>query len=168
MSQSAASSRVESLLRAYGPASSQQQNGSSAVSMAAAAGISVEPSDWGSGITVEKDYRGPHVTWPLTKATVESVLRHIRTEPDVPLHPKYVAEILGRACMRFRESSSVHDMQVSQAHLRPSISLFKTTEPPSHTGGRSACIPVLTHSGNPSNSAGSYTSSGSITHAAER
>ena len=117
LSQSAASSRVESLLRAYGPASSQPQNGSSAVSMAAAAGVSIEPSDWGSGIAVEKDYRGPHVTWPLTKATVEAVLLHIRTEPDVPLHPKYVAEILGRACLRFREISAVHDMQVQAPDL---------------------------------------------------
>jgi hypothetical protein len=117
LSQSAASSRVESLLRAYGPASTQQHNGSSAVSMAAAAGVSVEPSDWGSGMTVEKDYRGPHVTWPLTKANVEAVLKHIRTEPDVPLHPKYVAEILGRACLRFKESSSVHDMQVLHRHI---------------------------------------------------
>ncbi len=115
LSQSAASSRVETLLRVYGPSSSQHQSGNSATSIAAAAGVSTEPSDWGSGLTVEKDYRGPHVTWPLTKATVDSVLQHIRTQPDVPLHPKYVAEILGRACLRFRESTSVHDMQAAPA-----------------------------------------------------
>jgi len=82
--------------------------------MAAAAGVSTDPTDWGSDCSVDKAYKGPHVSWPLRKENVEAVLHHFRTQPDVPLHPKYMAEILGKATVHFRECSSVYDMQVPE------------------------------------------------------
>ena len=113
LSQSVVSSRVESLLRSYSPASAAM-NGNSATSVATAAGVSTNFADWGANMTVPDTYAGPHVKWPLTAENVQSVLHHIRTKPDTPLHEKYVCEIVGRACQQFSQKlkDSVYDMQV--------------------------------------------------------
>jgi hypothetical protein len=113
LTQSVVSSRVESLLRSYSPGTAAA-NGNSAASVAAAAGVSTKFSDWGANIAVPDSYAGPHVKWPLTAENVQSVLHHIRTNPDTPIHEKYVCEILGRACQHLSHNlvDSVHEMEV--------------------------------------------------------
>ena len=112
LNQSVVSNRIESLLRTYGPVGGV--NGSSAAAVSAAAGVSTNYSEWGTSDVVKDTYKGPHVRWPLTHDNVQEVLKHIRTKPDVPLHQKYVCEILGAACklMGEKHRDSVYDLQV--------------------------------------------------------
>ena len=110
LNQQIISSRVETLLRSYGLATSP--SASSATALAAAAGVSSDPSTWGADMTIESSYRGPHLCWPLTKQCVEGILHHIRNRPQVSLHPKYMAQLLGQACLHFRRCSTLHRMQV--------------------------------------------------------
>uniref|UniRef100_A0A7S0U557 Serine/threonine-protein phosphatase n=2 Tax=Hemiselmis andersenii TaxID=464988 RepID=A0A7S0U557_HEMAN len=114
LDQSATITRVEHMLRAYHPASSATPNGNSAVALSISGGLSPNSMDWGADIQIEPGYEGPHITWPLTLSTVENVLHHIRTKPEIAIHKKYVAEVVGRACdlMGKQLKDSVYDMAV--------------------------------------------------------
>jgi protein phosphatase len=84
------------------------------VALSITGGLSPNHLDWGQEIVVESTYEGPHITWPLTLKNVETVLHHIRTKPDIAIHKKYVAEVVGRACdlMSKQLKDSVYDMVV--------------------------------------------------------
>jgi len=114
LDQTATISRVEHMLRAYHPATSGTPNGNSAVALSISGGVSTNYNDWGQDMAIEADYEGPHVKWPLTLANVQEVLHHIRTQPDIAIHKKYVAEIVGRGCQMMNQElqDSVYDMEV--------------------------------------------------------
>jgi hypothetical protein len=80
LDQSATISRVEQMLRAYHP-SSAPNNGTSAVALSVSAGVSTKYDEWGSDITVEADYVGPHVKWPLTLENVQKVRPYLASLP---------------------------------------------------------------------------------------
>jgi len=114
LDQSATISRVEHMLRAYHPSQSTTPNGNSAVALSINGGVSTDYANWGADMTVDADYKGPHIKWPLTLDNVQTVLHHIRTNPDVAVHKKYVAEVLSKACqiMNAELKDSVYDIEV--------------------------------------------------------
>jgi len=75
--------------------------------------VSMNPEDWGKGFPVEASYTGPHLTWPLTLENVQQVLYHIRTKPEYPLHPKYIAQLVGTGTQMFDDlPASVATMSI--------------------------------------------------------
>mmetsp|Transcript_36929 Transcript_36929/g.86929 ORF Transcript_36929/g.86929 Transcript_36929/m.86929 type:complete len:933 (+) Transcript_36929:129-2927(+) len=94
--QAATQDRVEALLRASHPSVAQLPNEISAVTLAEACGVPTDPMLWGEDMEVESDYEGPHLTFPMTQVQADDLLHHIRSNPDLPLHKKYTAQLLGR------------------------------------------------------------------------
>ena len=95
LDQSATISRVEQMLRAYHP-SSAPNNGTSAVALSVSAGVSTKYDEWGSDITVEADYAGPHVKWPLTLENVQKVRPRLASLP-----PQESCSGCPPSCLRF-------------------------------------------------------------------
>ena len=62
--------------------------------------------------TVPEHYYGYRMPWPLTEAALHGLLRAVKTKPSVPLHEKYVANILVAAKQMFQNLSRVTDIQV--------------------------------------------------------
>ena len=85
----------------------------SAVSVAQAAGVSPDSNTWGKDMTVPSNYAGPHIKWPLTLQNVRQVLNHICCKPEIPIHQKYVAELLGKSVALHKElQEAVFEMEV--------------------------------------------------------
>jgi len=94
--QAATQDRVEALLRASHPSVAQLPNEISASTLAEACGVATDPMLWGEDMEVESDYEGPHLSFPITQIQADDLLHHIRSNPDLPLHKKYTAQLLGR------------------------------------------------------------------------
>mmetsp|Transcript_60110 Transcript_60110/g.159735 ORF Transcript_60110/g.159735 Transcript_60110/m.159735 type:complete len:470 (+) Transcript_60110:88-1497(+) len=112
LDQSAVIERVLPTLRAGSKAS---MDVSLATSLAVAAGVSIDPTTWGKDMPApDARYSGPHIRWPLSLANVREVVEHMRTRPEVSVHPRYVAEILSQSVPMFKDQvkTSVYDMKV--------------------------------------------------------
>jgi len=101
--QCATQERVEAILRASHPSIAQLPNEISALTLANACGMSPDFMQWGSDIEVEADYEGPHIQFPITPQGAATLLHHIRSNPDYPVHKKYVAQLLGRICQHLMD-----------------------------------------------------------------
>ena len=62
---------------------------------------------------VPDNYYGYRLPWPLTEAAVHGLLRAVKTKPSVPLHERYVANILVAARQIFQNMPRVNDIQTS-------------------------------------------------------
>jgi len=111
LQQTATINRAKEFLRDTHPEVASRSQ--SWVARAGFAGVSKNPEDWGQEFTVEASYTGPHVKWPLKLENVREVVHHIRAHPDYPLHPKYIAQIVGTGMQMFETlPTSVAEMSV--------------------------------------------------------
>jgi len=94
--QAATQDRVEALLRASHPSVSRLPNEISAATLTESCGISCDPTRWGEDIEVEAKYEGPRISFPVTDQGAADILHHVRSNPDLPIHSKFMAQILGR------------------------------------------------------------------------
>ena len=49
-----------------------------------------------SPLQVEAEYEGPRISFPVTDQGAADILHHVRSNPDLPIHSKFMAQILGR------------------------------------------------------------------------
>jgi hypothetical protein len=92
-------SRLEALLR--------QRQGASGDKREAAR------ASWQASITKEEpgpEYKGPRLKFPLGEEDVYSLYHHVKTKPDVPLHPGYMANMLFNAQKLYQQLPRVTEI----------------------------------------------------------